>query len=40
MGNGMNPQGGAKRAVVRKPVALYVEKVYEEGNFTLLGIAT
>ena len=27
-------------AIVKKPVAVYVEKVYEEGNFAGLGIGT
>ncbi len=28
------------KAIVKKPVAVYVEKVYEEGNFAALGIGT
>jgi hypothetical protein len=28
------------KAIVKKPVAAYVEKVYEEGDFSLLGIGT
>jgi len=30
----------AAKAVVKKPVAVYVERVYEEGNFAALGIGT
>ena len=33
-------EDAAARAIVKKPVAAYVEKVYEEGNFGLLGIGT
>ena len=28
------------KAIVKRPVAAYVEKVYEEGNFAALGIGT
>ena len=28
------------KAIVKKPVAAYVEKVYEEGSFASLGIGT
>ena len=28
------------KAIVKKPIAAYVEKVYEEGNFAGLGIGT
>ena len=28
------------KVIVKKPVAVYVEKVYEEGNFAVLGIGT
>ena len=28
------------KAIVKKPVAVYVEKVYEEGDFSGLGIGT
>jgi len=30
----------AAKAIVKKPMAVYVEKVYEEGNFAGLGIGT
>jgi hypothetical protein len=30
----------AAKAIVKKPVAVYVEKVYEEGDFAGLGIGT
>ena len=30
----------AKAVVVKKPPAVYIEKVYEEGNFAGLGIGT
>jgi len=30
----------AAKAIVKRPVAAYVEKVYEEGNFAGLGIGT
>jgi len=30
----------AAKAIVKKPVAAYVEKVYEEGDFSQLGIGT
>ncbi len=26
------------KAIIKKPVAVYVEKVYEEGDFSTLGI--
>ena len=28
------------KAIVKKPVAVYIEKVYEEGDFSGLGIGT
>ena len=28
------------KAIVKKPVAVYIEKVYEEGDFVGLGIGT
>ncbi len=28
------------KAIVKKPVAVYVEKVYDEGDFSGLGIGT
>jgi len=31
---------GGGGAIVKKPVAAYVEKMYEEGNFSQLGIGT
>jgi hypothetical protein len=30
----------AAKVIVKKPVAVYIEKVYEEGDFSLLGIGT
>ena len=33
-------EDAAARAIVKKPVAAYVGKVYEEGNLGLLGIGT
>jgi hypothetical protein len=30
----------AAKAIVKKPVAVYVEKVYEEGDFAGLGIGS
>ena len=33
-------EDGVAKAIVKKPVAVYVEKVYEEGNLALLGIGT
>jgi hypothetical protein len=30
----------AAKAIVKKPVAVYIEKVYEEGDFSSLGIGT
>ena len=30
----------AAKAIVKKPVAVYIERVYEEGNFAALGIGT
>ena len=30
-------EDAAAKAIVKKPVAVYVEKVYEEGNFASLG---
>jgi len=30
----------AATAIVKKPVAVYIEKVYEEGDFAGLGIGT
>jgi len=33
-------EDAAAKAIVKKPVAVYVEKVYEEGNFASLGIGT
>ncbi|MCK4601318.1 MAG: hypothetical protein KAU28_02550, partial [Phycisphaerae bacterium] len=33
-------EDAAAKAIVKKPVAVYVEKVYEEGNFAVLGIGT
>jgi len=30
----------AAKAIVKKPIAVYVEKVYEEGDFSTLGIGT
>ena len=31
---------GEGGAIVKKPVAVYIEKVYEEGDFASLGIGT
>jgi hypothetical protein len=31
-------EDAAAKALVKKPVAVYIEKVYEEGDFSLLGI--
>ena len=31
---------GDGAAIVKKPVAVYVEKVYEEADFSALGIGT
>jgi hypothetical protein len=33
-------EDSAAKAIVKKPVAVYIEKVYEEGNLTGLGIGT
>jgi len=33
-------EDAAAKAIVKKPVAVYIERVYEEGNFALLGIGT
>ena len=33
-------EDAAARALVKKPVAVYIEKVYEEGDFAGLGIGT
>jgi len=33
-------EDAAAKAIVKKPVAVYVEKVYEEGDFSTLGIGT
>jgi hypothetical protein len=33
-------EDSAAKAIVKKPVAVYVEKVYEEGSFSGLGIGT
>ncbi|MFB3893597.1 MAG: hypothetical protein ACE15C_16410 [Phycisphaerae bacterium] len=33
-------EDAAAKAVVKKPVAVYIEKVYDEGNMALLGIGT
>ncbi|HOW17476.1 MAG TPA: hypothetical protein PLC79_00450 [Phycisphaerae bacterium] len=30
----------AAKAIVKKPVAVYIERVYDEGNFAALGIGT
>ena len=30
----------AAKTIVKQPVATYVEKVYEEGDFSTLGIST
>ena len=37
---GACPAGGKAKAIVKVPVAAYVEKVYEEGVFAALGIGT
>ena len=29
-----------QNVLVKKPIAVYVERVYEEGDFSLLGIGT
>ena len=31
---------GSAKAIVKKPVAVYIDKVYEEGDFAGLGIGT
>jgi len=31
-------EGATAKAIVKKPVAVYIEKVYEEGDFAGLGI--
>jgi len=33
-------EDAAPKAIVKKPIAVYVEKVHEEGNFASLGIGT
>lgn len=33
-------EDAAAKAIVKKPVAVYIERVYEEGNFGSLGIGT
>jgi len=33
-------EDAAAKAIVKKPVAVYIEKVYEEGDFAGLGIGT
>jgi len=33
-------EDAAAKAIVKKPIAVYIEKVYEEGNFPALGIGT
>jgi len=33
-------EDAAAKAIVKKPVAVYIERVYEEGNFAALGIGT
>ena len=33
-------EDAAAKAIVKKPVAVYIEKVYEEGSFAGLGIGT
>lgn len=33
-------EDAAARTIVKKPVAVYIERVYEEGNFAALGIGT
>jgi len=33
-------QGVAAKAIVKKPVAVYIEQVYEYGDFSLLRIGT
>jgi len=33
-------EDAAAKAIVRKPVAAYIEKVYEQGDFSGLGIGT
>lgn len=33
-------EDSASHALVKQPIAVYVERVYEEGNFSLLGIGT
>lgn len=33
-------EDAAAKAIVKRPVAAYVEKVYEEGDFAALGIGT
>ncbi|MCK4625174.1 MAG: hypothetical protein KAV00_07685, partial [Phycisphaerae bacterium] len=33
-------EDAAAKAIVKKPVAVYIEKVYEDGDFSTLGIGT
>ena len=30
----------AAKAIVKKPVAVYIEKVYDDGDFSTLGVGT
>ncbi len=39
-GAGHPDTDAAAKAIVKQPVAVYVEKVYEEGSFSGLGIGT
>ena len=36
----MTAEGPPGKAIVRKPVAAYIEKVYDEGDFSGLGVGT
>jgi len=37
-GGGSDAEDAAAKTIVKKPVAVYIEKVYEEGDFSELGI--
>ena len=36
----VDAEDATAKAIVKKPVAVYIEKVYEEGDFSGLGIGT
>jgi hypothetical protein len=37
-GSGADREDPAAKAIVKKPVAVYIERVYDEGDFAALGI--